>query len=131
TKKKLVAVATSLTLGLGFTGGVTPAFAHSDESSLKNTSISSVEKQEQLHFTGYVISINNHYLTVADVPTKEEALSYQNDWWELTYQNKILVVPVQNNEAYKVGDQLNVFSIGMTFSIPPIAVSPTIEKISE
>ncbi|AQT85264.1 hypothetical protein ERICIV_00324 [Paenibacillus larvae subsp. larvae] len=129
TKKKLVAVATTLTLGLGLTAGLTPAFAHSDESSLKSTSISSASKQEQPPFTGYIISVGDTYMTVANTPTKEEAL--EGNWGDLVGQGKILIVPVPKNEVYAVGEKVNVFYQLAHFSNPPIAILPTIEKVSE
>ncbi|MEV2907537.1 DUF3221 domain-containing protein [Paenibacillus larvae] len=130
-KQKLITVAATLALGIGFTAGGVPVFAHPDGSSSEATSVSSVVKQEQLPFTGYVISIDNHYMYVADTSTKEEALLYQENWWELAYQNKLLKVPVTSHDTYEVGNKLNVFAKAMTKSIPPIAISPTIEKISE
>lgn len=129
TQKKVVAVATILTLGLGFTVGFTPAYAHSVDSSPKSTSISSVETQEQSPFTGYIMSIGDKYMTVADTPTKEEAV--QGDWRELVDQGKILVVPIPEDGTYVVGDRLNVYFKAMTKSLPPIAILPTIEKIVE
>jgi len=129
--KKLVTVATTLALGCGFSFAITPAFADSNEVSTTNTPISSIQKHEQIPFTGYVISVDSHYLVVADTSTKEEALSYQNDWWELASQNKILRVPISSGNNYALGEKLNVFAKAWTFSIPPIAVMPTIEKIVE
>ncbi|MFV1455193.1 DUF3221 domain-containing protein [Bacillus mycoides] len=129
--KKLVTVATTLALGCGFSFGITPAFADSNEVSTTNTPISSFQKQEQIPFTGYVISVDSHYLVVANTSTKEEALSYQNDWWELASQNKILRVPISSGDNYALGEKLNVFAKAWTYSIPPIAVMPTIEKIVE
>ncbi|MCY7477809.1 DUF3221 domain-containing protein [Paenibacillus larvae] len=127
TRKKLVAVATTLTLALGLTAGLTPAFAHSDESSLKRTSLSSASKQEQFSFTGYIMTVGDKYMTVADTPTKEEAL--QGNWRDLVNQGKILIVLVPKNEVYIVGDKVNVYFQAMTKSLPPIAIKPTIEKI--
>ncbi|MEC2866688.1 DUF3221 domain-containing protein [Bacillus thuringiensis serovar kyushuensis] len=129
--KKLVTVATTLALGCGFSFGITPAFADSNEVSTTNTPISSIHKQEQIPFTGYVISVDSHYLVVANTSTKEEALSYQNDWWELASQNKILRVPISSGDNYALGEKLNVFAKAWTYSTPPIAVMPTIEKIVE
>ncbi|MGR5964936.1 DUF3221 domain-containing protein [Bacillus cereus] len=129
--KKLVTVATTLTLGCGFSFGITPAFADSNEVSTTNTPISSIQKQEQMPFTGYVISVDSNYLIVADTSTKEEALSYQNDWWELASQSKILRVPISSGDNYALGEKLNVFAKAWTFSIPPIAIMPTIEKVVE
>ncbi|MEC2872571.1 DUF3221 domain-containing protein [Bacillus bombysepticus] len=131
TKQKLVTVTTTVALGCGFTFGLTPAFADSNEVSANNTSISSVQKQEQTPFTGYVISVDSNYLVVANTFTKDEALSHQNDWWELASQNKILRVPISAGDHYLLGEKLNVFSAAWTFSIPPIAVMPTIEKVVE
>ncbi|AFQ30553.1 DUF3221 domain-containing protein [Bacillus thuringiensis] len=129
--KKLVAVATTVALGSGFTFGITPAFADSNEVSTHHTPISTIQKQEQIPFTGYVISMDSHYLVLADTSTKEEALSYQNDWWELVSQNKILRVPLSNAENYAVGDKLHVHASAWTASLPPIAVMPTIEKAAD
>ncbi|MEC5308673.1 DUF3221 domain-containing protein [Bacillus thuringiensis] len=129
--KKLVTVATTLALGCGFSFGITPAFADSNEVSTTNTPISSIQKQEQMPFTGYVISVDSNYLIVADTSTKEEALSYQNDWWELASQSKILRVPISSGDNYALGEKLNVFAKAWTFSIPPIAIMPTIEKVVE
>nr|WP_313783001.1 hypothetical protein [Paenibacillus larvae] len=66
-------------------------------------------------------------MTVADTPTKEEAL--QGNWRDLVNQGKILIVPVPKNEVYIVGDKVNVYFQAMTKSLPPIAIKPTIEKI--
>ncbi|MEN3129655.1 MULTISPECIES: DUF3221 domain-containing protein [Bacillus cereus group] len=129
--KKLITVATTLALGCGITFGSTPAFADSSEVSTKNASTKEEQVRIQIPFTGYVISADDNYLVVADTATKEEALSYQNDWWELAYQNKILRVPISTEDQYVVGEKLNVFSVGWTFSTPPIAVMPIIEKITE
>ncbi|MCU5409191.1 DUF3221 domain-containing protein [Bacillus cereus] len=129
--KKLVTVATTLALGCGFTFNMTPAFAESNEVSTNHTPTSTIQKQEQISFTGYVISMDRHYLVVADTSTKEEALSYQNDWWELVSQNKILRVPLSNGENYALGDKLHVHASAWTASLPPIAVMPTLEKVAE
>ncbi|WP_327194682.1 DUF3221 domain-containing protein, partial [Paenibacillus larvae] len=126
TKKTLVVVATSLTLGLGFTAGVTPTFAQSDDS---QSPISSIEKQDQIQFTGYITSIDDVYATVVNASTKEEAM--QGNWVDLVNQNKVLLVPVPQNEKLMVGDKVNVFYQVATMSIPPIASPITIEKISE
>ncbi|EOO23012.1 hypothetical protein ICM_06235 [Bacillus cereus BAG1X2-3] len=53
-----------------------------------------------------------NYLVVANITTKEEALSYQNDWWELFAQNKILRVPISAGDHYLPCEKLNVFSVG-------------------
>lgn len=130
TKQKLVVLATTLVLGCGLTVGSAPAFSEVNDFS-SHRSLSSVEKEEQQPFTGYVISIDDIYMIVADTPTKEEALSYKDDWWELALQNKILKVPVSSDDAYVLGAKLNVYANAWTNSIPPIAIAPTIEKISE
>ncbi|MFB0830843.1 DUF3221 domain-containing protein [Brevibacillus laterosporus] len=130
-KNKLVTVVTTLALGFGFTMGVTPAFADSNQSSLQHSSISAVEQEEQQPFTGYVISIDDIYLVVANTSTKEEALSYQDNWWELASQNKILRVPVSAGDHYVLGEKLNVFAKAWTLSIPPIAIAPTIERVAD
>ncbi|HHT7190668.1 DUF3221 domain-containing protein [Bacillus cereus group sp. Bc222] len=129
--KKLVTVATTVALGCGLTVGTTPVFADSNEVSENHTEHSTIKKQEQISFTGYVISVDGNYLVVGNTTTKEEALSYQNDWWELASQNKILRVPISAGDHYLLGEKLNVFSVGWTFYIPPIAVMPTIEKIAD
>ena len=129
TKQKLIAVATTLTLGCGFTFSSAPAFADVNNNSMKTISVKEEQVQAQIPFTGYVIESADNYLIIANTDTKEEALSYQNDWWELVSQNKILRVPISNSDNYLMGDKLNVFSAAWTFSIPPIAIMPTIEKI--
>ncbi len=130
-KQKLVTAVTTLTLGCGFTFGLTPAFADSNKSSVSATPIHSIQNQEQEPFTGYVISVDNHYLVVAATSTKDEALAYQHDWWELVSQNKILRVPISSGADYTIGDKLNVYAVGWTASLPPIAVMPTIEKVTQ
>ncbi|MED2040102.1 DUF3221 domain-containing protein [Bacillus wiedmannii] len=129
-KQKLVTVVTTLALGCGFIFGVTPASADTTN----NTSFSSIKEEQvriQIPFTGYVISADDNYLIVADTLTKEEALSYQNNWWELVSQNKILRVPISNSGHYTIGEKLNVYAVGWTASLPPIAVKPTIERIDQ
>lgn len=131
TKQKLVTVATTLALGCGFTFGLTPASAASNEPSTEHISISSFEKQQQTLFTGYVVSVDSHYMTIANTPTMEEALLYQENWGDLVNQNKILLVPVLYNNSYTIGDKLDVYFKAMTMSLPPIAMSPIIEKVTE
>lgn len=128
-KQKLIIVATTLTLGCGFTFSSAPAFADVNDNSTKNTSVKKEQVQVQIPFTGYVIATDDNYLIIANTATKEEALSYQKDWWGLVSQNKILRVPISNSDNYLVGDKLNIFSAGWTFSIPPIAILSTIEKV--
>lgn len=130
-KQKMVTVATTLVLGCGFTFGLTPAFAESNETTMKNTNIKEEQVRIQIPFTGYIISTNQNYLIVADTSTKEEALFYKNDWWELAYQNKILRVPISVSDHFVVGEKVNVFSVAWTYSIPPIALMPIIEKVEE
>ncbi|AMR06138.1 DUF3221 domain-containing protein [Bacillus thuringiensis serovar pingluonsis] len=130
-KQKLVTVVTAFTLGCGFTFGVAPAFADSKEVSVNHQLYSSIQKQEQTPFTGYIISLDNNYLVVADTSTKEEAIFYQNDWSKLISQNKILRVPVSSGENYMLGEKLNVYAVAWTASLPPIAVMPIIEKVME
>ncbi len=74
-----------------------------NESSLKSTSISSASKQKQSPFTGYIISVCDKYMKVADAPTKEEAL--EGNWRDLVDQGKILTVPVPENEIYIIGEK--------------------------
>ncbi|MBW3496364.1 DUF3221 domain-containing protein [Bacillus sp. FDAARGOS_1420] len=129
--KKLVNVATIVALGFGLTVGITPAFADFNEVLASHTTYPTVQKQEQIPFTGYVISVDDNYLVVANTTTKEEALSYQNDWWEVASQNEILRVPISSGDHYLPGEKLNIYSVGWTFSIPPIAVMPNIETVIE
>ncbi|MED2795998.1 DUF3221 domain-containing protein [Bacillus thuringiensis] len=129
-KQKLVKTVTALTLGCGFTFGLTPAFADSTKISANNTPVHSIQNQEQEPFTGYVISVDKNYLVVAATSTKDEALAYQNDWWELVSQNKVLRVPLSGGENYALGEKVNVYAVGWTASLPPIAVMPTIEKLA-
>jgi len=131
TKQKLVTVATTLALGCGFTFGLTPASAASNESSTDRASILSIEKQHQTLFTGYVVSIDDNYMTVINTPTLEEALLYQKNWQDLVNKDKVLIVPVPEDNPYTVEDKLNVTFTAMTMSLPPIAMSPIIEKVVE
>ncbi|HHT7189187.1 DUF3221 domain-containing protein [Bacillus cereus group sp. Bc222] len=131
TKQKLLTIATTLTLGCGITFGLTPASAASNEYSANRASISSVEKIKQTLFTGYVVSIDNNYMTVIDTPTLEEALLYQENWQDLVNKDKVLIVPVPQDNSYSVKDKLNVKYTFMTMSLPPIAMSPIIEKVTE
>ncbi|MFJ8219717.1 DUF3221 domain-containing protein [Bacillus cereus] len=130
-KQKVVTAVTALTLGCGFTFGLSPAFADSTKNSANNTPVHSIQKQEQEPFTGYVISVDKNYLVVAATSTKDEALAYQNDWWDLVSQNRILRVPVLDGKNYTLGEKLNVYAVGWTASLPPIAVMPTIEKLAQ
>ncbi|PFX73157.1 DUF3221 domain-containing protein [Bacillus cereus] len=130
-KQKLVTTVTALALGCGFTFGLTPAFADSTKISTNNTPVHSLQNQEQEPFTGYVISVDKNYLVVAATSTKDEALAYQNNWWDLVSQNKILRVPLSDGEHYTLGEKLNVYAVGWTASLPPIAVMPTIEKLAQ
>lgn len=75
--------------------------------------------------------MDDNYLVVANTTIKEESLSYQNDWWEWASQNKILRVLISFRNHYLPGEKLNIYSVGWTFSIPPIAVMPTIETVIE
>ena len=128
-KQTFVTTVTALTLGCGFTFGLTPAFADFNKISANNIPVHSIQNQEQEPFTGYVISVENNYLVVAATSTKDEALAYQHDWWDLVSQNKILRVPVSDDENYTLGEKLNVYAAAWTKSLPPIAVMPTIEKV--
>ncbi|WP_377867361.1 DUF3221 domain-containing protein [Bacillus sp. R86525] len=130
-KQKLVTTVTALTLGCGFIFGLTPALADSNKTSANNTPVHSIQNQEQEPFTGYVISVDKNYLVVAATSTKDEALAYQNDWWDLVSQNKILRVPISDGGNYTLGEKLNVYAVGWTASLPPIAVMPTIEKLAQ
>ncbi|KYG27176.1 hypothetical protein AZF08_15600 [Bacillus gaemokensis] len=73
--------------------------------------------------------IEESYLIIADISTKNEALSYQNDWWELVSQNKLLKIPVSNKNIFHVGDKLHAYTKGIIKSLPPIAIAPTIKKV--
>ncbi|EOP97713.1 hypothetical protein IGM_00491 [Bacillus cereus HuB4-4] len=130
-KQKLITTVTALTLGCGFTFGLTPAFADSTKMPENNTPVHSIQNQEQEPFTGYVISVDKNYLVVAATSTKDEALAHQHDWWDLVSQNKILRVPVSDGGNYTLGEKLNVYAVGWTASLPPIAVMPTIEKLAQ
>ncbi|MEB8676362.1 DUF3221 domain-containing protein [Bacillus cereus] len=123
-KQKLVTLATTLVLGCGFTFGITPASADL-------ISTSSFEKLQQIHFTGYVVSVDSNYMTIVDTPTMEKAQMYQENWWNLVNENKILLVPVLDNNSYTIGDKLDVYFEAMTMSLPPIAMSPIVEKVAE
>lgn len=127
--KNLVPVATTVALGCGLTVGITPAIADSNEVSVNYTTHSTIKRQEQIPFTGYVLSMDGNYLVVVNTTTKEEALSYQNAWWESVPQKKNLRVPIYTGDHYLPGEKLKVFSVGWTFSIPSIAVMPIIEKV--
>ncbi|WP_205751576.1 hypothetical protein [Bacillus cereus] len=70
-------------------------------------------------------------MTIVDTPTMEEAFLYQENWWDLINRNKILLVPVPDDTSYAVGDKLNIYFNVMTMSLPPIAISPIIEKTTE
>ncbi|MDY0854361.1 DUF3221 domain-containing protein [Bacillus thuringiensis] len=129
TKQKLVTVA--VTLGCGFTFGLSPASAASNEAPAKRAFISPVEKLKQTLFTGYVVSINNNSMTVIDTPTLEEALLYKENWEDLVNKDKVLIVPVPIGNSYTVKDKLNVKYTISTMSLPPIALSPIIEKVAE
>lgn len=86
--KKLVTVATTVALGCGLTVGMTPAFAEFNGGPANHTTHFILQEQGQVPFTGYVISVDDHYLVVANTTTKEEALSYQNGWWKLLLKIK-------------------------------------------
>lgn len=92
---------------------------------------SSIQKQEQTPFSGYIISLDNKYLVIANTFTKEAAISYQNDWRKLISQNKILRVPLSSGENYMLGEKLNVYAVAWTASLLPIAVMLTNEKVME
>ncbi|MEM5603403.1 DUF3221 domain-containing protein [Bacillus cereus] len=128
-KQKLVTTVTALTLGCGFAFGLTPAFADANKVSVSTTPIHSIQKHDQEPFTGYAISVDNNYLVVAATSTKDEALAFQNNWWELVSQNKILKVPISDGENYTIGEQINIYAAAWTKSLPPIAVMPKIEKV--
>ncbi|HDX9708036.1 TPA: DUF3221 domain-containing protein [Bacillus thuringiensis] len=131
TKQRLITIATTIALGCGSIFGLSPTFAESGQVSTKINSTKEEQVRIQIPFTGYIISADAQYLVVADTSTKEEALYYQNDWWKLAYQNKILRVPIFAGGNYALGEKVNVFSVGWTYSIPPIAIMPIIEKIDE
>ncbi|AMR88583.1 MULTISPECIES: DUF3221 domain-containing protein [Bacillus cereus group] len=130
-KQKLVTLATTLVLGCGFTFGITPASAASNENTTDLISTSSFEKLQQIHFTGYVVSVDSNYMTIVDTPTMEKAQMYQENWWNLVNEKKILLVPVLDNNSYTIGDKLDVYFEAMTMSLPPIAMSPIVEKVAE
>ncbi|MFJ1142562.1 DUF3221 domain-containing protein, partial [Bacillus thuringiensis] len=102
-KQKLVTVAGTLTLRCGFTFGITPASAASHETTTNLIYITTFEKQQQTHFTGYVFSFDSNYMTIVDAPTMEEAQMYQENWWDFVNKNKILLVPILDNNSYILG----------------------------
>ncbi|AFU17388.1 hypothetical protein ABEX53_20450 [Bacillus toyonensis] len=57
--KKLVIVATTVALGCGLNVDITPAFAYFNEVLANHTTHSTIQKQEQIPFTGYVISVDD------------------------------------------------------------------------
>lgn len=130
-KQKLVTLATTLVLGCGFTFGIKPTSAASNENTTNLISNSSFENQQQIHFTGYVVSVDSNYMTIVDTLTMEKAQMYQENWWNLVNENKILLVPVLDNNSYTIGDKLYVYFKAMTMSLPPIAMSPIVEKVAE
>ncbi|MEC2940552.1 DUF3221 domain-containing protein, partial [Bacillus cereus] len=72
-----------------------------------------------------------NYMTIVDAPTMEEAQMYQENWWDFVNKNKILLVPILDNNSYILGDKLDVYFKAMTMSLPPIAMSPIVEKVTE
>jgi len=116
TKKTLVALATSLTLGLGFTAGINPTFAHSNDTlSPSLSSVSSVEKQDQIQLTGYIRSFDHGYAIIIVAPTQEEAL--QGDLEDLIDQGKLIIVHVPSNGTYAIGDKVDVVYQSTHFQI--------------
>ncbi|MED2762583.1 DUF3221 domain-containing protein [Bacillus thuringiensis] len=122
----LITTVTTLTLGCGIVFGSTSTFA--DSTNVFSPSPIEDEARIQIPFTGYVISVDSHHLIIVDASTKEEALSYQDNWWKLISQNKILKVPILNSEHYTLGEKLHIYAAAWTKSLPPIAISPVIEK---
>ncbi|PGS68371.1 DUF3221 domain-containing protein [Bacillus cereus] len=127
TKKKLVTVATTLALGCGFTFISTTASA--DTTPVTSAVSGMNHMEESPYLTGYIVSINDNYLTVIDAPTLEEALLLQQDLYAEALQHKILLVPIHKEMNFAVGNKVSVFAKAVTSSIPAQAISPTIQKI--
>ncbi|AMR88572.1 MULTISPECIES: hypothetical protein [Bacillus cereus group] len=73
--------------------------------------------------------MDGDYLVGANTTTKDEALSYQKDLRGWNSHNKILRVPISARNYYLTGGKLNVYSVGWSFSIPPIANMLTIKNV--
>lgn len=117
---------TTLTLGCGIFFSSTPTFA--DSTNVFSSSLIEDEARIQIPFTGYIVSVDSHHLIIVDASTKEEALSYQDNWWKLISQNKVLKVPILNSGHYTLGEKLHVYAAAWTKSLPPVAITPVIEK---
>ncbi|MGU3441239.1 DUF3221 domain-containing protein [Bacillus cereus] len=129
-QSKVMITAASLTLGGSFLLGGIPASA--DIASLSTASVSTMNSMEETpYLTGYIVSINDNYLTVIDAPTLEEALLLQQDLYAEALQHKILLVPINKDMNFAAGNKVSVFTKAVTSSIPAQAIAPVIQKIMD
>ncbi|PGS79424.1 DUF3221 domain-containing protein [Bacillus cereus] len=129
-QSKVMITAASLTLGGSFLLGGVPASA--DIASPSTAAVSTMNSMEETpYLTGYIVSINDNYLTVIDAPTREEALLLQKDLYAEALQHKILLVPINKDMNFAVGNKVSVFTKAVTSSIPAQAIAPTIQKIMD
>ncbi|MEH7152985.1 DUF3221 domain-containing protein [Bacillus thuringiensis] len=125
--KKLVTIATTVTVGCGFTFLSTTASA--DTNPVTSAVSGMNHKAESPYITGYVVSIHENYMTVIDTPTKEEAM--KQDLYTAALQQKALLVPIHKGMDVSIGNKVSVFTKAVTKSIPAHAISPIIQKIEE
>ncbi|PGS78015.1 hypothetical protein COC69_17200 [Bacillus cereus] len=129
-QSKTIITAVSLTLGGSFLFGGLSVSA--DTQSPSTTSVSSINDIAEVpYLTGYVVSINDNYITVIDAPTKDEAMYLQQDLYTAALQHKVLLVPVNKEMSFAIGNKVSVFTKAVTSSIPAQAIAPTIKKIIE
>ncbi|MED2749005.1 DUF3221 domain-containing protein [Bacillus thuringiensis] len=129
-QSKNIITAASFALVGGFLLGGTLVSA--DTTPVTSSAVSSMNQMaETPYLTGYIVSINENYMTVIDAPTKEEAMKLQQDLYTAALQHKALLVPIQKGMDFSVGNKVSVFTKTVTKSIPAHAISPTIQKIEE
>jgi len=129
-QSKSIITAASFALAGGFLLGGTLVSA--DTTPVTSSAVSSMNQlAETPYLTGYVVSMNENYMTVIDAPTKEEAMKLQQDIYTAALQHKALLVPIQKGMDFSVGNKVSVFTKAVTHSIPAHAISPTIQKIEE
>lgn len=85
--------------------------------------------KETPYLTGFVTSINENYMTVMDVLTKEKAMKLQQDLYTAALQHKALLVPINKDMNFATGNKVSAFTKAVTHSIPAHAIAPTIKKI--
>ncbi|MBW3496489.1 DUF3221 domain-containing protein [Bacillus sp. FDAARGOS_1420] len=125
---KKVITAASFALVGGFLLGGTLVSA--DTTPATSSAVSGMNQiAETPYLTGYVVSINENYMTVIDAPTKEEAMKLQQDLYTAALQHKALLVPIQKGMDFAIGNKVSVFTKAVTHSIPAHAIAPTIKKI--